>query len=57
MVMPLIGSDKAHMESLRPIAMDVFKGGLPVKLVKLSNMEVIETLTKDNIANGSFENP
>lgn len=48
MPMPLVGADKARIESLRPYAEDVaYQLGLPVKLVRFTNMEVLEHLNTD----------
>lgn len=45
MVLPLIGADAERLISLRPAALDVAQGlGLPIKLVRFHQMEVIETL-------------
>lgn len=41
--MPLIGADRARIESLRPHAMTVAHDlGLPVRLVRFCDMEVLE---------------
>lgn len=47
-VMPLMGADKLRIESLRPMAQKVLGQGLPVKLLKFSNMEVMEELRINN---------
>ena len=45
MVMPLVGADRERVESLRPYAENVVNEmGLPVKLMKFSNMEVIKLI-------------
>lgn len=41
--MPLVGADRERVESLRKYALDgVLPMGYPVKLVRFSNMEVLE---------------
>lgn len=43
--MPLVGSDKARIESLRPVAEQlVALEGYPVRLVEFTGMVVLETL-------------
>jgi len=47
--MPLMGADVERAESLRPWAEFVAKQkGYPVKLVKFTNMEVIEVIKSDD---------
>lgn len=43
-VVPLVGSDRARMESLRSAAKECVGMGLPVRLCKFSTMEVLEWL-------------
>lgn len=44
--MPLVGADEARIRSLEPLARSVAHDlGLPVKLLKFSSMEIIETLS------------
>jgi hypothetical protein len=45
MVMPLVGADRKRVDSLRPYAESVVNNmGLPMKLVKFTNMEVVELI-------------
>lgn len=45
MVMPLIGADRKRIESLRKYAEQVVnEKSYPVKLMKFSNMEVVELI-------------
>jgi hypothetical protein len=42
--MPLVGADKARIESYRPFAEAIASGGRPVWLAEFSSMRVIERL-------------
>lgn len=51
MVMPLIGSDKERIESLRAMALSITTTrGFPVRLCKFSQMEVLETMPAPSVA-------
>jgi hypothetical protein len=43
-VLPLVGSDRERIESLRHAALSCAMQGMPVKLCKFSTMEVLETI-------------
>lgn len=44
MAMPMVGADAARILSLRPVALEITDDlGLPIKLVRFHQMEVIES--------------